>query len=587
MKRASSGKHKRKGNYFLFLLIMCMTAVFFKCNQRKVERRYTEYTADPDEEKAVLLLSAMQNLLGHHSDTRGDAAKAYTVASAVMTLCRELYERFATLRMKIRYGICCVSFGRMCVCMNRYDEAIEAGERAKTLLEHIEEECARYMTDNLATYTIGELVESRRAVSVLASMYGLLAELDEKEDRPECEKQHRLMRVTLCKWVEKRLKGDPLICLDTVSAQYQLARYYQRIGDTNAAVAVYDEAYPIAVGIGNETGYLYAGELCVLLNMMRAEICLAQGNTKGALHIYTVNVQNLQASKISPPMKKLLIRNYTAIQQICFDAKAYDAALKTAHAGLLVYKEIPDSGHAAYVHEQFGFLAACYEKKGDRKTQAHMQKQALEMRKMMLEKDGSAEGTQTYYREALALAQAYLQSAQWDAALALLEELAVFCKEQTVLGHAYQTLPDVYGFMAQTFDAMKKPHKAKSCLKKNVDLGREYLKNGRSQEAYMALSAAYTAFGVWYENRRKQSAAYRAYKKAMWLLEECAAVYRGEECCKMLAAVCAAMAQLTKKSAHTHWMRALELWEQLAKHDPKNEEYATMCRVIKDKLNRS
>lgn len=228
------------------------------------------------------LISEMDIFAQHYDKDLGNKLEAKKVYFDLVELCGKAYNKFKTIHFKRKLGLSYVRMAQSHMDANEYELAIQNIAEAEKLYKGIKEEQLKEMTDNLQAITIGQLLDYYMSYNDLAVLYEGLAEVAQKAGQFEKEEEYLLRCLEFRKETQKIMETE-IPKINVTVSYLQLTNYYFSVNDFEKALEYYEIGYPLALDIANRTGYLYAGEVSIQLNMIRAQIYIAQNEIESAI----------------------------------------------------------------------------------------------------------------------------------------------------------------------------------------------------------------------------------------------------------------------------------------------------------------
>ncbi len=273
-----------------------------------------------------------------------DAQRARDVYVKMSKATERAYDTFKEEEFEILYA-------ESVICTARSEYILENTEGAEELLGKI-----------------AHIIEKNRNdipfLNVKALYFELLARIEAKKGGEKTE-EYLLKQRGISYEIYDRESTDHN-GLNYAVACLELAQY--NVGKNNlvAVRSCVDKGCPIAIDIAQKSGSLYAGEVYVRFMMLSAKAKRFENDIQGVTDCYVTNITNLEKSVLTPVLSDLLIENYRLIKEHLFNEKQYEDALLYAKKSEYIFKKLlPEGKYQLYLLGNNGFMARCYEGKGD------------------------------------------------------------------------------------------------------------------------------------------------------------------------------------------------------------------------------
>ncbi len=525
------------------------------------------------------LISELVDLGQFYIKMIGNYSAAQEAYVELNDVCKKAYENFETLYFKSKLGTSYVYLAQSHIDLKEYDLAEERISDAYKILKGINSDYLKEITDNLQTATIGQLLDYYASHNDLATLYEGLAEIAQKRNEFEKVEEYLLRCLEFRQEVEKFFKELETARLNVAGSYMSLAKYYQDRGDFSKAVEYYDKGYLRALDIANQTKSLYAGEVVIRFNMIRAQVHFKQKENDAAVKCYITNIGFLEASTLTPQMEALKAENYYNASKLCFYTEDFEQASLFITKYLYICSQLYDSKKYGDIFtEELDYLTECNIKAGKIQETIEIHTRRLESKYNVYRENENCASAMLYNMGLLSIGDVYLKCGKYNEAEKAYNNALKFSK---VLKKNYDDASDSYYAilvmsytkMAKMYEQSKKMGKAKKSLKCAVKTAKSALKNHRTEGTYRQAFETSGRMGDWYKTNNLFRQALKHYKDAAYLAEESVAVFRNEEDKYFLASLYLTAGTIQGKNSDELLRKSKKLWQELLKKDPESEKY--------------
>ena len=499
--------------------------------RKKVDLLKSKLSAEESPEAYSELISDLIFLAQHYARIVGSCTEAKNTYLELNKVCKEAHQRYGTLFFKRKLGTSYIYVAQAYIDAKEYDFAEEKVNKAFELLKTIKDEYLNEIYNNFQTATVEQLIDYYMSSNDLATLYEGLAEVALNKEEYEKEEKFLLRCLELRLEVAKHIKENALVRLNVAISYLALAEYYKLQGDLSEAVAYYDKGYPLASEIGAATGYLYAGEISVRFNMLRAEIHLQQNEKEEAVLCCRTNLLNLEASKLSPQMMALKADNYYLASKLCYSTGDFKHASLFFTKYLQIYSRIFDKKKCEGIFSEMLEMGDTYLRGGDYDGAKRLYKATIKFSKFL--NFGDEDAKETYF--------------------------------------ATKVL--AYKRIAVMYVKLNKRSKAKKYFSITVKTAEAALKYRRSAETYRQIFETYGTMGDWYKTDNRFKAAAKCYSNAICLAEKSVFVFQKEKDKFFLASTYLVVGTMPGKNSSVMLEKYRELWQELLQINPSSEMY--------------
>lgn len=536
------------------------------------------------------LISEMDLLAQHYDKVLGNHFEVKRIYFDMVEICEKAYNKFKTLHLKRKLGLSYVRVAQSHMDAKEYELATQKIAEADELYKGIKEEQFKEITDNLQTATVGQLIDYYMSHNDMATLYEGLAEVAQKGGQLKKAEEYLLHCLEFRKETQKFFEGHEIPKINVTVSYLELAKHYLLMGDFEKAIEYYEIGYPLALEIADQTGYLYAGEVCIRLHMLRAQIHIAQNEIESAVQCYITNLGYLEASKLSPQMVKLKAENYYQASKQSYDIERFEQAAIFLTKYLYICHQTYDAKlYAEIFGRELDYLTDCNIKAGKHEEAIKIHKQLLENKYTAYQQTRSDMAAMIYSVGLLGMGNLYVrcryyQKAKnsYNATLKFAESLKKDSNEAIETASAISV--KTYIKMAKMYEIMNCKSKARKCFQKAIKIAKISVKRYRSEGAYRQLFETYGKMGDWYKSEKQYKSALKCYVEAIYLAEESVAVYQDKGDKSYLAALYLNAGILQGKNNDSFLKKSMMLWQELIQTDPSSQAYQdgynTACQAL-------
>ena len=425
--------------------------------------------------------------------------------------------------------------GRLQKDSKEYDFAEEQINNAFKLLETIKDVQLQEMLDKFQTATVGQAIDYYMSYDDLAKLYEGLAEIAQKKGEHENEEKYLLRCLELRSALANHIKGNAIIRLNVAISYLALANHYKLRGNLSEAIACYDKGYSLASEIGDETGYLYAGEITVRFNMLRAEIYIQLNENEKAIKCYMVNIISLEASKLSPQMVKLKAENYYLASNQSYNIEKFEQATIFLTKYLHICRQTHDTKQYAEIFgRELDYLTDCNIKAGNIDEAIKIHTELLENKHLAYQQTRSDITAMVYSVGLMGMGDLYLQCKDYKQAKNSYNTTLNFAESLKIDSNvneetSFAILVKTYIKMAKMNEILNCKSKTRKCFQQAIRIAKTSLKRHRVEGTYRQLFETYGKMGDWYKSVKQYKLALKCYSEAIYLAEESIAVFQDEK----------------------------------------------------------
>lgn len=504
-----------------------------------------------------------------------DAQKNYLELNDV---CKKAYQKFETLHFKRKLGESYVYLARSYVDSREYGRAEERISEAYRLLKEISSNQLNEITDNLPNATLGQLVDYYASYNDLATLYEGLAEIAQKNNEYKKVEEYLLrcleFRQKVAEFFNEHVTAKTNVAISCLS----LTQYYQDRGDLLKAIAYYDKGYPMALEIANQTKNLYAGEVSIRFNMIRARIHFKQNENAAAARCYLINIAYLEASSLTPQMEVLKAKNYYHASKLSFIIQNYAQAMLLIKKYLYLCNKLYDSKkYGDIISEELDYLTECYIKNGEIHEAIEIHISHLKNKYNLYLETGSLKSAVLYNKGLISIGDVYLKCGKYNFAQNVYKEALKFAKVIKKYDNAMESYYEIKVMshikMAKIYAQTHKKGKEKKCLLRAGTIAKSSIKYARTERSYRQTFETYGKIGDWYKANEEHKPALRYYVNAIYLAEESIAVFRNENDKYCLASMYLVAGTIQGEKSNEMLRKSKKLWQELLTKEPESEKY--------------
>lgn len=541
------------------------------------------------------LISEMDLFAQHYARMLGNDCEVKKIYFDLVEICEKAYNKFKTLHFKRKLGLSYVRMAQSHMNAKEYELAIQKIAEAEELYKGIKEEQLKEITDNWQTSTIGQWLDYYMSYNDIAFLYEGLAEVAQKKGEHENEEKYLLRCLELRSELANHIKENAIIRLNVATSYLALANHYKLRGNLSEAIACYDKGYSLASEIGDETGYLYAGEITVRFNMLRAEIHIQQNENEKAIKCYMVNIVSLEASKLSPEMIKLKAENYYQASKQSYNMEEFEQATIFITKYLHICRQTNDAKQYAEIFgRELEYLTDCNIKAGNSDEAIKIHAELLENKRLAYQQTKSDMTAMIYSVGLMGMGDIYLRCQDYRQAQNSYRTTLNFAESLKAESNVDEETPfailvKTYIKMAKMYEIMNCKSKTRKCFQQAIRIAKTSLKRHRAEGTYRQLFETYGKMGDWYKSVKQYKLALKCYSDAIYLAEESVMVYQDEADKKFLAAAYLVAGTLPDKKNDLFLKKSMILWQELIQTDPSSriyqDGYKTVCQALNSNNN--
>jgi len=541
-----------------------------------LKKRVEKEGSDSDYTK---LISELVDLGQYYIKTIGNYLAAKEAYFELNDVCKKAYKIFETLYFKSKLGTSYVYLAQSHIDLKEYDLAEERISDAYKILKGINSDYIKEITDNLQTATIGQLFDYYASHNDLATLYEGLAEIAQKRNEFEKVEEYLLRCLEFRQEVEKFFKEHDTAKLNVAGSYMSLAKYYQERGDFSKVVEYYDKGYSRALNIANQTKSLYAGEVVIRFNMIRAQVHIKQKENDEAVKYYITNIGFLEASKLTPQMEALKAENYYNASKLCFDIEDFEQAALFINKYLYICNKLYDSKKYGDIFtEVLDYLTECNIKAGKIQETIEIHRRHLESKYNLYVQTGNCTSALLYNMGLLSIGDVYLRCGKYTESEKAYNDALKFAKTlrkdyENATEYSYAISVLSHNKMAKMYEELKYKRKEKKSLMCAVKTAKSALKSHRTEGTYRQAFETYGRMGDWYKSNNLYKQALKCYTDAAYLAEEAVAVFRKEEDKYFLASLYLTAGTIQGKNSNELLRKSKKLWQELLEKAPTSEKY--------------